>query len=112
MWNKEIKNTIIKNNGSVQSLEIPDTLKELYKTAWEISPRVIIDMARDRGCYICQSQSMNVFVEDPNNSKLSSMHMYSWKQGLKTGMYYLRTRPKAKAIQFTIEPKPCVMCSS
>lgn len=112
MWNKEIKNTIIKNNGSVQSLEIPDTLKDLYKTAWEISPKVILDMARDRGCYICQSQSMNVFVEDPNNSKLSSMHMYSWKQGLKTGMYYLRTRPKAKAIQFTIEPKPCVMCSS
>lgn len=112
LWSKEMKNEIIRHNGSVQSLDVPQRIKDLFKTAWEISPRVIIEMARDRGAFVCQSQSMNLFVEDPTNAKLSSIHMYAWKQGLKTGMYYLRTRPKAKAIQFTIEPQACTMCSA
>lgn len=112
LWSKELKNEIIRNNGSVQSLNVPQRIKDLFKTSWEISTRVIIDMAADRGAFICQSQSMNLFVEDPTNSKLSSIHMYAWKKGLKTGMYYLRTRPKAKAIQFTIEPQACTMCAA
>lgn len=122
LWNKELKNTIIKNNGSIQDIpEIPDHVKRVYKTAWEISPRVIIDMAAERGPYICQSQSMNLFVDAPTNGKLSSIHMYAWRQGLKTGMYYLRTKPKAKAIQFTLDPskygrktntEECTMCSA
>lgn len=111
LWSRVIKDAIIRNNGSVQNIpEIPQRIKDLYKTVWEIGPRVTIDMARDRGAFVCQSQSMNLFVEDPTNSKLSSIHMYAWKQGLKTGMYYLRTRPKTKAQQVTIEP--CVMCSA
>lgn len=110
LWTREIKDDIIRNNGSIQSVSgIPQRLKGLYKTVWETGPRVIMDMSRDRGAYVCQSQSMNLFVEDPTNSKLSSIHMYAWKQGLKTGMYYLRTRPKTKAQQVTIEP--CIMCS-
>lgn len=112
LWSKELKNAILAANGSVQTIpSVPDDIKALYKTVWEISPRVIIDMARDRGAYVCQSQSMNLFVEEPTNAKLSSMHMYAWKQGLKTGMYYLRTRPKAKAQQVTLEPV-CTMCSA
>jgi len=112
LWNKALKNEILRNNGSIQSIEsIPDTLKKLYKTVWELSQRVIIDMARDRGQYVCQSQSMNLFVEDPTNARMSSIHMYAWKQGLKTGMYYLRTRPKVKAQQVTVEPV-CTMCSA
>lgn len=122
LWNKDTKNLIIKNNGSVQDIpEIPDELKCVFKTAWEISPRTIIDMAAERGVYVCQSQSMNLFVDAPTNSKLSSIHMYAWKKGLKTGMYYLRTKPKAKAIQFTLDPnvygrrtneEVCVSCSA
>jgi len=112
LWNRRLKDQIIRNGGSVQGIpEIPEDLQRLYKTAWEISPKTIINMARDRGAFIDQSQSMNLFVEDPTNAKLSSIHMYAWKQGLKTGMYYLRTRPKAKPIQFTLEPE-CAMCSS
>lgn len=111
LWNKKLKNDILRDNGSIQNLDVPDDLKKLYKTVWELSQRVIIDMARDRGIYVCQSQSMNLFVEDPTNARLSSIHMYAWKQGLKTGMYYLRTRPKVKAQQVTIEPV-CTMCSA
>jgi ribonucleotide reductase alpha subunit len=103
-WDKDIKDNIIANGGSVQQLDIPDRIKEIYRTAWEIPTRSIIDMAADRGAYIDQSQSMNLFVESATTSKLSSMHMYSWKKGLKTGMYYLRTRPKAKPVQFTLDP--------
>jgi ribonucleoside-diphosphate reductase alpha subunit len=112
LWNKTTKDHIIRNNGSVQTLNIPPEIKALYKTVWEMSPKVIIDMAVDRGAYVCQSQSMNIFVEEPTNAKLSSMHMYAWKAGAKTGMYYLRTRPKARAQQFTLTPEPCVMCSA
>jgi ribonucleoside-diphosphate reductase alpha subunit len=112
LWGPPLKDRIIRNGGSVQGIpEIPEDLQKLYKTVWEISPKVLINMARDRGAFIDQSQSMNLFMEDPTNAKLSSMHMYAWKQGLKTGMYYLRTRPKAKPIQFSLEPE-CFMCSS
>jgi ribonucleotide reductase alpha subunit len=108
MWNKDIKDNIIRNQGSIQSIQgIPDDVKKVFKTVWEISQKVIIDMAAERGPYVCQSQSMNLHVEDPTPSKLSSIHMYAWKKGLKTGMYYLRTRPKARAIQFTLEPQVC-----
>jgi ribonucleotide reductase alpha subunit len=105
IWSKQVKDDIVRNQGSVQTLDIPQDLKNRYKTVWEISQRIIIDMAAERGPYICQSQSMNLHVEDPTASKLSSIHMYAWKKGLKTGMYYLRTRPKARAIQFTLEPE-------
>jgi len=104
IWNNETKNAIIRDNGSVQNLVIPDELKAKYKTVWEMSQKVLIDQAADRGRFVCQSQSLNLFLEDPNTSKISSMHMYAWKQGLKTGMYYLRTRPKARAVQFTVDP--------
>lgn len=109
LWNEDMKNEIIRHNGSVQNIpRIPDSLKKLFKTAWELSQKVLIDQARDRGYFVCQSQSMNLFVEAPSIAKLSSMHMYSWKQGLKTGMYYLRTRPKAAPIQVTLEPEKAV----
>ena len=105
IWNTSIKNKIIANNGSIQDIpEIPDVMKPIYKTAWELKNKVLINMAADRGKFICQSQSLNLFMEAPNFNSLSSMHMYSWKKGLKTGMYYLRTRPVTKAQQFTIEP--------
>ena len=112
-WNEEIKNKIIKNDGSVIGIEeIPKFIQQRYKTVWEIKQKKIIDMAKDRGKFICQSQSLNLFVASPNFKLLSSMHFYAWKQGLKTGIYYLRTRPSSKAIQFTIEPeKACVSCS-
>lgn len=104
LWNNDMKNKIISANGSVQQIEeIPAVIKELYKTVWEIKQRNIIDMAADRGAYICQSQSLNLFVDNPTTSKLTSMHFYSWKKGLKTGMYYLRTKAASHAIQFTIE---------
>ena len=96
--------SIIAANGSVQHIpEIPQNLKDLYKTAWEISQKVIIDMAADRGAYICQSQSLNIFMENVNFAKLTSMHFYSWKAGLKTGMYYLRTKAATDAIKFTVD---------
>jgi ribonucleotide reductase alpha subunit len=112
LWSKETKDRIVRNGGSVQGLtEIPKALRDLFKTVWEIKQKVIIDMARDRGCFIDQSQSMNLFMEEPTAAKLSSMHMYAWEQGLKTGMYYLRTKAKAKPIQFSLEPD-CKMCSA
>jgi len=113
LWNDNMKNKLIAANGSVQDIpEIPEDIKELYKTVWEISQKAIIDMAADRGAYICQSQSMNLFMQDPNFGKMTSMHFYAWKKGLKTGMYYLRSKAATSAIQFTVdksqlgEPKP------
>ncbi|WP_423149564.1 ribonucleoside-diphosphate reductase subunit alpha [Rubrolithibacter danxiaensis] len=104
LWNTEMKNKIISANGSIQEIdEIPADIKELYKTVWEIKMRTIIDMAADRGAYICQSQSLNLFVSSPNASKLTSMHFYAWKKGLKTGMYYLRTQAASQAVKFTVE---------
>ncbi|HNI46029.1 MAG TPA: ribonucleoside-diphosphate reductase subunit alpha, partial [Chitinophagales bacterium] len=104
LWNETLKNVLIANNGSVQSIGgLPEDLKERYKTAWEIKQRTIIDLAADRGAFICQSQSLNVFMEEPNYKKLSSLHFYAWQKGLKTGMYYLRTRPAADAIKFTVD---------
>ena len=104
LWNNDMKNQIISANGSVQDIaEIPQDIKDLYKTVWEIKMRTIIDMAADRGAYICQSQSLNLFVSSPNASKLTSMHFYAWKKGLKTGMYYLRTQAASQAVKFTIE---------
>ena len=129
MWNPQIKNEIVRAGGSVQGLEgVPDTLKAIYRTVWEIPQKSIIDMAADRGVYIDQSQSLNIFMENPSLAKLSSMHMYGWKKGLKTGMYYLRTRAKARAQQVTVpvgplptkeqilacsreNPEGCLMCS-
>ena len=127
LWSKDLKNGIIAANGSVQHIEgLPDQLKAVYRTAWEIPQKSIIDMAADRGAFIDQSQSMNIFMENPTMAKLSSMHMYGWKKGLKTGMYYLRTRAKAQPIKFTIDPdavkaaalacsrenpEACMMCS-
>ena len=104
LWNSQMKNKIITANGSIQDIpEIPADIKDLYKTVWEIKMRTIIDMAADRGAYICQSQSLNLFVNQPNASKLTSMHFYAWKKGLKTGMYYLRTQAAAQAVKFTVE---------
>src|ERR1700712_4682616 len=104
LWNNDMKNQIITANGSIQDIpEIPQDMKDLYKTVWEIKMRNIIDMAADRGAYICQSQSLNLFVSSPNASKLTSMHFYAWKKGLKTGMYYLRTQAASQAVKFTIE---------
>ena len=127
LWSKELKDTIILHEGSVQNIpEIDDELKAIYKTAWEIKQRNIIDMSADRGRYICQTQSLNIFMEEPDFQKLSSMHFYGHSKGLKTGSYYLRTRPKAKTQQFTIDPDfakkkrrcvedngdTCVLCSA
>ncbi len=104
LWDNSMKEKIISANGSIQDIaEIPDEIKELYKTVWEIKMRNIIDMAADRGAYICQSQSLNLFINSPNASKLTSMHFYAWKKGLKTGMYYLRTQAASQAIKFTVE---------
>jgi ribonucleoside-diphosphate reductase alpha chain len=104
LWNDTMKNKIIAANGSIQHIsEIPADIKALYKTVWEIKQRHLIDMAADRGAYICQSQSLNLFVDSPTIAKLTSMHFYAWKKGLKTGMYYLRTQAAAQAVQFTVE---------
>lgn len=106
LWNLEMKNKIIRDNGSIQNIsEIPDDIKELYKSVWEMKQKNLIDMAASRGAFICQSQSMNIFMENANHSKLTSCHFYTWEKGLKTGQYYLRTRSIAKAQQFTIEPE-------
>jgi len=118
LWNKEMKNKIIINDGSIQSIEeIPKNIRDLYKIVWEIKQKVLVDMAADRGAFICQSQSLNLFVEDPTYQKLSSMHFYSWNRGLKTGIYYLRTRPRASAQKVTVDPsmkktEECLMCSA
>jgi ribonucleoside-diphosphate reductase alpha chain len=104
LWNKDMRQKIMASNGSIQNIsEIPQYLKDLYKTAWEISQRAIIDLAADRGAYICQSQSLNVFMENANFGKLTSMHFYGWEKGLKTGMYYLRTKAATDAIKFTVD---------
>lgn len=109
LWNDEMKNRIIAANGSIQAIEeIPQEIREIYKTVWEIKQRTLIDMAADRGAYICQSQSLNLFVQQPNKAKLTSMHFYAWKKGLKTGMYYLRTQAAAQAVQFTVEKQGSV----
>lgn len=133
LWNDKVKNHIIVNNGSIQSIpNIPTEIKEKYKTVWEIPMKALIDMSADRGIYICQSQSLNLWLEDPNYNTLTAMHFYSWSKGLKTGIYYLRRRARHNAQQFTIEPTknmgsslpgetdsketedntPCEMCSS
>ncbi len=109
MWNDGMKNKLIAANGSVQNIaEVPDQLKELYKTAWEIKQKTLIDMSADRGAFICQSQSLNIFMTDPNFAKLTSMHFYSWKAGLKTGMYYLRTKAAVDAVKFTVDRQAIV----
>jgi ribonucleotide reductase alpha subunit len=106
LWNEKMKNNIIANNGSIQHLEqIPVEIREKYRTVWEIPMRQLIDMAADRGAFVCQSQSLNLWLEDPNYSNLTSMHFYSWSKGLKTGIYYLRRRARHQAQQFTIEPE-------
>ena len=126
MWNETMKNNMIANNGSIQHMEtIPLEIREKYKTVWEIPMRHLIDMSADRGAFICQSQSLNLWLEDPNYNTLTSMHFYAWSKGLKTGIYYLRRRPKHQAQQFTIEPEKannqrlragseeiCEMCSA
>jgi len=124
LWNEKIKNNIISNNGSVQHIDvIPQEIRDKYKTIWEIPMRHLIDMSADRGAFICQSQSLNLWLEDPNYNTLTSMHFYSWSKGLKTGIYYLRRRARFQAQQFTIEPEKnnnahneqdeiCEMCSA
>ena len=112
LWNEDLKNNIIRNRGSIQQIEgLSDEFKEKYKIVWEIPMKQVIDMAADRGAFICQSQSMNLWLEDPNYNNLTSMHFYAWEKGLKTGMYYLRRKPKHQVQQFTIEPE-CAMCSA
>lgn len=104
LWNDDMKNKLMAHNGSVQKIaEIPQHLKDLYKTAWEIKQKTLLDMAADRGAYICQSQSLNIFMENANFGKLTSMHFYGWKKGLKTGMYYLRTQAAVDAVKFTVD---------
>jgi len=122
LWNEQIKNNIIANNGSVQQIEgLSNDIKNKYKTVWEISMKKLIDMSADRGAFICQSQSLNLWLEDPNYNSLTSMHFYSWSKGLKTGIYYMRRKARSKAQQFTIEPtkrvssiedEGCEMCGS
>ena len=121
LWNETLKNNIIANNGSIQHIDIiPVEIREKYRTVWEIQMRHLIDMSADRGVFICQSQSLNLWLEDPNYNTLTSMHFYAWSKGLKTGIYYLRRRPKHQAQQFTIEPEKarrgseeiCEMCSA
>lgn len=111
LWSTQMKDKIILNDGSIQNIiGIPDIMKMRYKTIWEVKQKKVIDMAIDRGKYICQSQSLNLFLESPDISTLTSMHFYSWSKGLKTGIYYLRSRPSSKAIQFTLNPE-CENCS-
>ena len=104
LWSETMRQKLIAANGSVQSIpEIPQNIKDIYKTVWEISQKSIIDMSADRGAYICQSQSLNIHITNPNFGKLTSMHFYAWKKGLKTGMYYLRSTAAADAIKFTLD---------
>lgn len=113
LWTSEVRTEIIANGGSVQSIErIPEDLRELYRTVWEIPMKTVINLARDRAPFVCQSQSLNLFIAEPSASKVSSMHFYAWKAGLKTGCYYLRTKAAARAQQFTVEPPSCLTCSS
>merc|ERR1712113_1018407 len=104
MWNPTLKQMLIANNGSLQGIpNIPQDMRDLYKTVWEIKQKRVIELAADRGCYIDQSQSLNIHMTDCTQQKLSSMHFYGWKLGLKTGQYYLRTKAAVEAIQFTVE---------
>jgi ribonucleoside-diphosphate reductase alpha chain len=104
IWDERLRQTLINEDGSVQGIDvIPEDLKALYKTVWEVSQKAIIDMAADRGAYICQTQSMNLFMSNPNYAKLGAMHFYAWKKGLKTGMYYLRSQAASQAIKFTVD---------
>jgi len=115
MWTSEIRTQIIADNGSIQNItDIPASIREVYKTVWEIPQKVLIDMAADRAPFICQSQSLNLFLSEPTYAKISSMHMYAWKKGLKTGCYYLRTKAASSAQKFTVEPASnnCLTCSS
>jgi len=106
LWSEMMKQQIIARNGSVQGIDqIPESIQNLYKTSWEIKQKILIDMSAARGAFICQSQSMNLFVAEPNYAKLTSMHFYAWKKGLKTGLYYLRTRAPVMAQKFTIDPE-------
>jgi ribonucleoside-diphosphate reductase alpha subunit len=111
LWNADVRSQIIAQNGSIQAIqEIPQEVRDLYKTSWEIPMKTLINLAADRAPFICQSQSLNLFVAEPSYSKISSMHFYAWKKGLKTGCYYLRTKSVAKAQQFTVEP--CLTCTA
>ena len=124
LWNEQIKNNIISNKGSIQQITmLSQHIRNKYKIVWEIPMKHLIDMSADRGAYICQSQSLNLWMEDPTYNSLTSMHFYSWKKGLKTGIYYLRRKAKHQAQQFTIEPESkeedenekdeiCEMCSA
>merc|ERR1712154_619910 len=103
LWTEDLRMQLLANNGSVQNLDLPADLRNLYKTVWEIKQRIVLDMAADRGAYIDQSQSLNIHMVDATTSKLSSMHFHGWQIGLKTGMYYLRTKAAADAIKFTVE---------
>ena len=128
MWNEKVKNNIIANKGSIKYIEgIPEHIKEKYKIVWEMPMKHLINMSRDRGAFVCQSQSLNLWMENPNYKSLTAMHFYSWKAGLKTGIYYLRRKARHQAQQFTIEPEKqrkmsgtqesdeeeeCLMCGS
>jgi len=115
LWTSDIRTQIISNNGSIQAIsEIPQDLKDIYKTVWEIPQKTLVDMAADRAPFICQSQSLNLFLSEPTYAKISSMHMYAWKKGLKTGCYYLRTKAVSSAQKFTVDPASnnCLTCSS
>jgi ribonucleotide reductase alpha subunit len=112
LWNEEMKNNILANKGSIQHIDIiPESIRHKYKIVWEIPMKHLIDMSRDRGAYICQSQSLNLWVEEPTYKILTSMLFYGWEQGLKTGIYYLRRKPRHQVQQFTVEPT-CTVCSS
>jgi len=105
MWNAAVKDNIIANRGSVQQIvSLPQHMRDKYKTVWEMPMKHLIDMARDRGAFVCQSQSLNLWLEDPTYATLTSMHFYSWSVGLKTGIYYLRRKPRHQPQQFTVEP--------
>ena len=129
MWNDDMKNEIVRNGGSIQNIvSIPDSLRRRYRTVWEMSMKPIIDQAADRGAYICQSQSLNLFIASPSVGSVNSMHFYAWQKGLKTGMYYLRSKPASSAKIITVEdkktqdeevlacslenPEACQMCSA
>ena len=113
IWNESVKNQIIRDEGSVKNIDIPIHLKNVYKTVWEIKQRTLIDLSADRGKFICQSQSLNIFIPRADVKKLSSAHFYSWNKGLKTGMYYLRSKPASNPIQFSLPPtNVCDTCSS
>lgn len=118
LWSADMKEQLMHDNGSVQNLDIPDELKEIYKTVWEVSMKDVIDMAADRGRFVDQSQSMNLFLESPQIDRVSKMHMYAWSKGLKTGMYYLRTKSAMNAVKVTVAPRrpecddTCLTCSA